>query len=113
MVWIPAKEKPNSGDSHKQSFAFDWIRKPYWFFWVFNIWIETRDYKWSNIAAFFQVLLVLVNSKPIIDGVKHDKLSGTFPFSNHVMIMGNKGIFTTPPYQAHVLSSIYLIALLD
>src|SRR5262245_60009275 len=112
MVWIPANENPNSGDSHKQSPALDWIRKPYWLSRVIPIVIETRDYKWSNIAALFQVLLVLVNSKPIIDGVNHDKLSGTFPFSDHVMIMGNKGIFT-PPYQTDILSAFYLIPLLE
>src|SRR5215510_1417820 len=53
-------QKTNDRDSifsRKELLAFDRIRKSYWIFWVFNIWIETRDYKWSNIAAFFQVLL--------------------------------------------------------
>src|SRR5262249_24669153 len=107
--------KTNDRDSifsRKELLAFDRIRKSYWIFWVFNIWIETRDYKWSNIAAFFHVLLVLVNSEPVIDGVKHDKLSGTFAFSDHVMIMGNKGV-STLPYQAHILSSIYLIPIVE
>jgi hypothetical protein len=58
----------------------------------------------------FQFLLVLVNSKPVIDGIHDDKLSGTFPFSDHVMIMGKSGVCTLPD-GAYILSSFYLISL--
>ena len=97
-------QKTNDRDSifsKKELLAFDRIRKSYRFVWIIHVGIETRDYKWSNIAALFHVLLVLVNSKPVSDGVKHDKLSGTFSFSDHVMIMG-KGGECTSPNQAYI-----------
>ena len=57
------------GESICVSLAFDWIGKSYWFFWVIHICVETSDYEWSNIEAFSQFLLVLIDSKPVIDGI--------------------------------------------
>lgn len=70
--------KARAKEHHGKSLAFDWIGKSYWFFLVIHIGIETRDYKWFNIEAFFQFVLVLINSEPVIARVQCDKLSRTF-----------------------------------
>ena len=57
-----------------------------------------------HIETFSQLLFVLVNSKPVIDGVKHDKLSG--PSLTTVMITGNKGVCTTS--QSRLMSVLFL-----
>lgn len=106
-----ASAEANRFFPQRNSIAADWICKSYWFSWVIHTWIETRDYKWSNIEAFLRLLPVLVNSNPVIRGVQCDKLPGIFLFYYHVMIMGKEGVFA-PPDQTDILSSFYLVSLL-